>query len=189
MRRFFVTFAIGALVILSLGFAVSSAATPTLTPLDARVKTLETTQAALLKRVAVLETVVAGQPKTAAAMTPSAPAAKGAKIDELGLGYEFIPVDSSIVVAGWEVYANRDGAWSVAGNVQNKSTTDRFSVVDFKIKFYKGQRLIQVAGFSVGGRWVDPGQSLPFEFSANVKPDEVERYTVEASAGDWRKVP
>jgi len=110
-------------------------------------------------------------------------------VDQLGIFYEFTEVDPSIKVTGWEAYENHDGYWSVAGNIQNKHSTDRFSVVDFKVRFYKGQRLIQVAAISAGGRWVPPGQSLPFEFTSSVKLKEFDRYTVEVTVGDWGKAP
>lgn len=109
--------------------------------------------------------------------------------DDLGIPYEFVNLDPGIKVSGWEAYENHDGYWSVAGTIQNIHSTDRFSIVDFKIRFYKGQRLVQVSGNSASGRWVDPGQSLPFEFSFPLKPSDFDRYTVEATAGDWGKAP
>lgn len=150
--------------------------------LENRVKALETAQAALLKRVSALEAA-------APSATVTATVSSKDKKDELGIPYQNLKIDSGIEVAGWEAYQDHNDYWSVAGNILNKSTSERFSVVDFKIRFYKGQRLIQVAAISVGGRWVDPGQSLPFEFSSSVKPSEFDRYTIEASAGDWVKTP
>lgn len=146
------------------------------TPLESRVSALET-------RVSKLERVPTATP------SPITSDTTGELTDSLGIPYEFVEIDSGLQVEGWEAYENQDGYWSIAGSVLNNHSTNRFSIVDFKIRFYKGQRTVQVEVRSVGGRWVDPGQTLPFEFSSSVGPNEFDRYTIELTAGDWRKAP
>lgn len=171
MKRFVLIIALtfGLLLYIVLGQARIGAATPS--AWETKVNLLET-------RVSVLETAVAGLNNVALAGT-----------DKLGLAYEFLQVDTGIEVASWDVHTDHDGYWTVAGSLRNKSTSARFSVADLKIHFYKGQRLIQISAHRVGSHWVNPGQALAFEYSANVKPDEIERYTIEVKGGDWRKVP
>lgn len=157
------------------------------TTLESRVKVLETAQASLLKRVGVLETAAMSHAVTSTVQISTTTGAS--KTDDLGIPYGLTETDLGIKVVGWEAYENHNGHWSVAGSVQNKHETDRFSMVYFKVRFYKKQRLIQVEGFGASGPWIDPGKTLPFEFASSIKPGEFDRYTVEVTAGDWSKKP
>ena len=67
----------------------------------------------------------------------------------------------------------------------NTSTGKHFSRVDFIVKCYKGAKLVKVEPFSEGGRFVEPNQSLPFDHSVTVQPNDFDRYTVEVRIGDW----
>ncbi|MCX6044254.1 MAG: hypothetical protein NT075_04025 [Chloroflexi bacterium] len=110
------------------------------------------------------------------------------KTDDLNIFYEYGQIDPDIEVVDWETHENDSGYWAVSGNLLNKSLTEGFSSVDFKIRFYKNQRVIQIANKNASGRWVHAGESFPFEFSSSVKPGEAfDRYTIEIKVMNWGK--
>jgi len=113
----------------------------------------------------------------------------GTLTDTLGIPYEFVEIDSNLQIEGWEAYEDNNDRFALAGSILNNHSTDRFSSINLKIRFYKGQRTVKISGFSFGGRFVNPGQSLPFELSSPLESKEFDRYTVELTVNDWKKMP
>ncbi len=109
--------------------------------------------------------------------------------DDLGLAYA-IDTDPGIEVTEWTTYENSDGELAVIGALRNTDEDRQFSLVEFAIKFYaKSGKLIDSATASAGGRWVGPGEALPFDFDLyGIAPADVASYTVTATGGDWTPI-
>lgn len=121
-----------------------------------------------------------------AATTPTSTAGT---IDDLGLAYT-LDTEPGIEITEWTSYENSDGDMAVVGALRNTAVDRQFSLVEFTFKFYDVRgKLVDSATASAGGRWVGPGETLPFDFDLyGIAPADVASYSVTATAGDWTKI-
>lgn len=104
------------------------------------------------------------------------------------LGNQFsIQSPDEIKIVEWTAYA-KSGRLSIVGKVINESQDRRFSLVDFSFRFYNEDgELINAASASAGGRWVEPGESLPLDFKDLAELDSFAKYEVIVDAS-WTDV-
>lgn len=109
--------------------------------------------------------------------------------DDLGTPYTIEDIDPDIALEGWTAYIRPNGWWAVAGDILNEHKNQRFSIIDFRLRFYKDGELVGVENFAASGRWVDPGERMPFETTTTMQPGDFDTYTMTISGGDWTDVP
>lgn len=134
---------------------------------------------------------------TGAAVTPTIaindePAAMTADeaTDALGYPYQLTAIDDNLKLTEWTAYQDSNDQFTIAGEIQNVSADQRFSLADIVVRFYRtDDTLLAVETFTASGHWVDPDQTIRFEGFTYTDPDQIDHYTVEITGKDWRSVP
>lgn len=202
-RRLAVLLAVATFVVLALSLGAAQAATtpPSIVNLNQVIPltvafavplddgTTVTATAPITVHVA-LQVTVDGANIVAATTPTTATATATATTDDLGLAYT-VDADPGIEITEWTSYENKNGDISVIGALINADPDRRVSVVNLVLKFYDdaGKLIDTATPDAAGGHWVDPGESLPFDFDLyGIAPADVASYTVTATGGDWTPI-
>jgi len=136
-------------------------------------------------------TITTATPLTpSATISPISPIRPITTTDDLGHPYQLTAIDDHLTLTEWTAYQDSNDQLTFAGELQNTSADQRFSLADIVIRLYRtDDTLLAVETFTASGHWVDPDQTIRFSGFTYTDPDQIDHYTIEITGQDWTTVP
>lgn len=136
-------------------------------------------------------TITTATPLTpSSTISPISPIRPITTTDALGYPYQLTAIDDHLTLTEWTAYQDGNDQFTIAGEIQNTSTDQRFSLADIVVRFYRADdTLLAVETYTASGHWVDPDQTIRFAGFTYTAPDQIDHYTIEITGQDWTPVP